>query len=497
MGRAASQIVGLSGRLPHTRTYGDGNMSSTSGDTTAAKAIEQALTRAQSAAQAKRFGEASGICNDILATQPDFAPALALLGMVAAHTGEIDRAVDLLERAVRRQPGVAAWYGNLCTLYRLIYRLQDALEAGTQAIRLAPNNADYLVNLSLVFTDMDERDRAIACLLRALGVNAEHADAHLALAQNLLAQGEMEPGWIEYEWRNLTEAGRGQLPKITSAPWNGMRIPTGRILLVGDQGYGDTIQFARYIPMVADRCQEVILGCSSEMLSLLSRIPGITHAHHRWNEIPGHAAYCRLSSLPYLFQTALDSIPAKVPYLFPEPARAANWAGRLAAQLPKQTIRIGLAWSGRPTHPNDRRRSVSLTRLLPLTSVGNCVFVSLQKPFPAADAEVIGRFPGLTDHAESLTDFEETAALIANLDLIITVDTSVGHLSGAIGKPVWIMLSKANDWRWLLGRADSPWYPTVRLFRQPRPGDWDTVIAEVASALSELLALGNQQSAAQ
>lgn len=467
-------------------------MSSTAGDAAATNTVEQALARAQAAAQAKRFGEAAGICNDLLATQPDLAPALALLGMVAAHAGDIERAVNLLERAVARQAGVSAWYGNLCTLYRLVYRLQDALNAGTQAVRLAPNNADYLVNLSLVFTDLDERERAVACLLRALGVNAEHADAHLAMAQNLLAQGDLAAGWIEYEWRNLTEAGRGQLPKITSAPWNGMRIPSGRILLVGDQGYGDTIQFARYIPMVAERCQEVILGCSVEMLSLLKRIPGVTHAHHRWNEIPGHAAYCRLSSLPYLFQTSMTSIPSNVPYLHPDPSRVATWAEQFAAELPPEVPRIGLAWSGRPTHPNDRRRSVSLRRLLPLAGTGKCVFVSLQKPFPTGDIDLIEQFPGLKDLSASLTDFEETAAVIANLDLVITVDTSIGHLTGAIGKPAWIMLSKASDWRWLIDRTDTPWYPSVRLFRQPRSGDWNPVIFEVSRALADYLASTSQ-----
>jgi hypothetical protein len=446
--------------------------------------VEQALSRAQAAAQAKRFGEASGICADLLANQPDLAPALALSGMVAAHSGEIERAVQLLERAVGRQSGVAAWYGNLCTLYRLVYRLQDALGAGTHAVRLAPNNADYLVNLSLVFTDLDERDRATACLLRAIGVNPEHADAHLALAQNLLAQGEFEPGWIEYEWRNLTEAGRGQLPKITSAPWNGMRIPSGRILLVGDQGYGDTIQFCRYIPMVSERCHEIILGCSAEMLPLLKRMPGIAHAHHRWNEIPGHAAYCRLSSLPGLFHTTQDTIPANIPYLTPDPTRVAAWAARLSIQLPRGIKRIGLAWSGRPTHPNDRRRSLSLGLLAPLAAIDGHTFVSLQKPFPPADAAAAALFPGLEDMSSALTDFDETVALIANLDLVVTVDTSMGHLAGAIGKPVWILLSKASDWRWLIERQDTPWYPTARLFRQPQPGAWAPVIADVAAALS-------------
>jgi hypothetical protein len=457
-----------------------------SGSTTTAppaNPVQQALARAQAAAQAKRFGEANGICTDLLATQPDLAPALALSGMVAAHSGDVERAVQLLERAVGRQSGVAAWYGNLCTLYRLVYRLQDALSAGTQAVRLAPNNSDYLVNLSLVFTDLDERDRAIACLLRAIGVSPEHADAHLALAQNLLAQGEFEPGWREYEWRNLTEAGRGQLPKITSAPWNGMKIPSGRILLVGDQGYGDTIQFCRYIPLVAERCHEVILGCSAEMLPLLKRIPGVAHAHHRWNEIPGHAAYCRLSSLPLLFHTTKDTIPAKVPYLTPDPARVAAWAERLSAQLPRAGKRVGLAWSGRPTHPNDRRRSLPLSLLAPLGAVDGCIFVSLQKSLPRADAAA-DQFPALVDMSAALTDFDETAAIIANLDLVITVDTSMGHLSGAIGKPAWILLSKANDWRWLIEREDTPWYPTVRLFRQPQPGAWTPVVADVVAALS-------------
>ncbi len=240
-----------------------------------AETPDQALARAQAAAQAKRFGEAAGICNDVLATAPDNAPALALLGMIAAHTNDPERGISLLERAVTLRTGVASWYANLSALYRMVYRMQDALRVGQEAIRLDSQNADHLVNLSLVFTDMDDREHAVACLLRALGLKPDHADGHLALGQNLLAMGDFEPGWKEYEWRNLTEAGKGTLPKMTSAVWNGMRIPSGRLLMVGDQGYGDTIQFARYIPLIADRCQELVLGCSAEMGPLLSTIPGV------------------------------------------------------------------------------------------------------------------------------------------------------------------------------------------------------------------------------
>jgi hypothetical protein len=459
-------------------------MSGTAAPAIAAETAEQALARAQAAAQAKRFNEAAGICNDVLVAAPDNASALALLGMIAAHTNDPERGITLLERAVTLRPGVASWYANLSALYRMVYRMQDALKVGQEAIRLDPQNADHLVNLSLVFTDVDDREHAVACLLRALGLRPDHADGHLALGQNLLAMGDFPSGWLEYEWRNQTEAGKGTLPKMTSAAWNGMRIPQGRLLMVGDQGYGDTIQFARYIPLIADRCQELILGCSAEMGPLLATIPGVKQYCHRWTDVPGHAAHCRLSSVPGLLHTTLDNIPAKVPYLFADPARVAAWRERLAARLPHGVRRIGLAWTGRPTHPNDRRRSMPLARLAPLASAGRASFVSLQKPMPASDEASLALFPELADISGELTDFGETAAVIANLDLVITVDTAMGHLAGALGKPVWILLPKASDWRWLLERSDSPWYPTVRLFRQQVPGNWDPVLAEVSAALA-------------
>ncbi|HLJ06584.1 MAG TPA: tetratricopeptide repeat protein [Acetobacteraceae bacterium] len=465
------------------------------GDATA-ETPDQALARAQTAAQAKRFGEAAGICNDVLATAPDNASALALLGMIAAHTNDPERGITLLERAVTVRPGVASWYANLSALYRMVYRMQDALRVGQEAIRLDPQNADHLVNLSLVFTDVDDREHAMACLLRALGVRPDHADGHLALGQNLLAIGDFASGWLEYEWRNQTEAGKGTLPKMTSAAWNGMRIPQGRLLMVGDQGYGDTIQFARYIPLIADRCQELVLGCSAEMGPLLSTIPGVKQYCHRWTDVPGHAAHCRLSSVPGLVHTTLETIPAKVPYLFADPVRVTAWRQKLDALLPQGVRRIGLAWTGRPTHPNDRRRSMPLSRLAPLATAGRASFVSLQKPLPKSDEATMAMFPALTDLSGELTDFGETAALITNLDMVITVDTAMGHLTGALGKPVWIMLPKASDWRWLLERSDSPWYPTARLFRQRTPGAWDPVIAEVAAALAVELRAGAEGIAA-
>jgi Tfp pilus assembly protein PilF len=450
--------------------------------------VEQALGRAQAAAQAKRLNEASGICADVLSAVPDHPAALALQGIVTAMAGDPEKGVVLLRRAIQLRPGNATWYAHLSSLCRSTYRMEEALATGQESIRLDPNNPEHLVNLSLVFVDVDDRDRAMACLLRALGLKHDHADGHLAMAQNLLAMGDFDPGWMEYEWRNLTEAGKATMPAMTSAAWNGMRIPTGRLLLVGDQGYGDTIQFARYIPMAAERCQEVILGCSAEMGPLLANIPGVSQYCHRWTDVPGHAAHCRLSSLPYLFRTQLDTIPSQFPYLKIDPARIAHWRDRLNATLPPGLKRIGLAWTGRPTHPNDRRRSMALAQLASLAGCGPAAFVSLQKPMPARDLSAVSMFPGMVDLADDLTDFGETAAVVENLDLIITVDTSMGHLAGALDKPVWILIPKAADWRWMLDREDSPWYPSVRLFRQPKPGVWDEPLERMRMALSRELA---------
>ncbi len=457
---------------------------------TGGEAPEQALLRAQAAAQAKRLHEASGICIDVLAASPGHPAAVALQGIIAAMSGELERAVELLRHAIGLRPGNPTWYAHLSVLCRLTHRIDEALQMGQEAVRLDPNNAEHLVNLSLIWVDADARDHAIVCLLRALGLKHDYADAHLAMAQTLLAQGDFDSGWREYEWRNLTEAGKATMPPMTSAPWNGMRIPTGRLLLIGDQGYGDTIQFARFIPMVADRCQELLLGCSAEMAPLLANISGVTQYCHRWNDVPGHAAHCRLSSLPYLLHTRADTIPAPIGYIKADPARSDHWRQRLAAMLPAGVRRIGLAWTGRPTHPNDRRRSVPLSMLALLAGAGPAAFVSLQKPMPSRDLEVMKQFPGMADLSAELTDFGETAALIDNLDLVVTVDTAMGHLAGAMGKPVWILIPKAADWRWLLDRDDSPWYPTARLFRQQQPGAWNEPIGKLYAALVMALSRG-------
>ncbi len=446
----------------------------------------EALGRAETAARARRYREAIGICEDVLEAAPDHPPALALLGAVHGQRGAIETGIPLLERACARNGGVANWWLNLSGLYRMQCRMEEALTTARRAAQIQASAA-ALFNLGKVHMDRGEHDQATTFFLAALARDPDHAEAHLGLGQVLLMSGQMKPGWIEYEWRNKTEQARGMLPRMGTPMWNGMALPKARILLVGDQGYGDTLQFARYIPAVAARCREVLLACSKDLAPLLGRIPGVHACYTAWTGIPGHAAYCRLSSLPGVLGTELDSIPGPHPYLHADPERVADWRGRLDARIERGRFRVGIFWAGRTTHPNDYRRSIRLSRLAPLAAIPGVALVSVAKAPPSGDAEAMARLSVLDLSAE-LGDFGETAALLANLDLVVTVDSAVGHLAGALGAPVWTLLARPSDWRWLLERTDSPWYPAVRFFRQPVPGDWDAVIAAVAEALAPLAA---------
>lgn len=444
----------------------------------------EALGRGEQAARAKRWREAIGICEDALEATPDHPAALALLGAIHGQRGTIEAGIPLLERACARQGGVANWWVNLSGLYRMQCRMEPALATARRAVQLQAS-AVSLFNLAKVHMDRGEHDEAVTFFLAALARDPDHAEAHLGLGQVLLMRGQMRPGWIEYEWRNATGQAKGMLPRMGTPMWNGMALPNARILLVGDQGYGDTLQFARFIPAVAARCREVLLACSTDLAPLLGRIPGVHACHTSWAGIPGHAAYCRLSSLPGVLGTELDTIPGPYPYLHAEPARVADWRARLDGRIERGRFRVGLCWTGRTTHPNDYRRSLRLGQLAPLAAERRLALVSLAKAPPAADNEAMAQM-GVLDLSTELADFGETAAVIANLDLLVTVDSAVAHLAGALGRPVWTLLARPSDWRWLLERTDSPWYPSLRLFRQPQPGSWDPVIAAVAEALAPL-----------
>ena len=443
------------------------------------------LEQAETAARAKRYGEADGICRDVLASTPGCTAALGLRGSIAAIEGNVPLAIELLEEAVAAQPDHINWRSTLGDMYRMACRMDEALALAQQVVQARPKQPAYLVNLAKLLADRGDYEPALAHYLGVLALKPADANAHLGIGQILLARGEFKPGWMEYEWRNQLDQAKGRMPPIKAALWNGMSLPNGRLLLIGDQGFGDTLQFSRYIPLAAQRCKEVMVAGATDLRSLLETIDGVGRIFSRWGDIPSFSAYTLMSSLPYVFGTELATIPSPEPYITANPERVAHWRERLAA-IPGGGRRVGLFWSGRTTHPNNLRRSMTLAQLRPLSAVPRLTLFSIQKQVGKADRAEMAAWPDLHDLTAELTDFGETAALMCNLDLVITVDSAVAHLAGALGRPVWVMLANPSDWRWMLGRTDTPWYASMRLFRQPSFGAWDAVVCAIVAALGEL-----------
>jgi Flp pilus assembly protein TadD len=448
-------------------------------------AIDPRLARAGEHEQAGRLAEAAALCTDILASRPDDAPALNLLGIIAYRQGRLTEAIALVERAVARDGDEAVYRRNLCELDRLAGRLDAALEHGRRAVALAPDDAHAHYNLGLVHADRLELDAAIAAERAALAREPGFAGAHFELAEALLLQGELAAAWDAYEWRWQLPSAPAHMRALAARPtWAGEPLGGRALLLIADQGFGDTIQFMRYIPAVAARCPDVMIACGPEMAPLIAQQPGTRALFDIRQPVPRFDVHCPLSSLPRAFGTTLATIPTPMPYLRAAPEAAARWRARLDARAPAGHRRIGLVWAGRPEHENDRNRSLPLATLAPLGALARTALVALQLgPARAQIAGYAGAAP-LIDLAPEIADFTDTMAILEALDLVVAVDTAVAHLAGAMAKPVALLLPFAPDWRWLTGRADSPWYPSVRLFRQPAPGAWDAAVGALAQSLA-------------
>lgn len=363
---------------------------------------------------------------------------------------------------------------DLCELYRTRDRLDDALLHGRLATALAPDDAETHYNLGLLHYDRMEIEDSIRHERRALRLAPGHAGAHFELAEALLLSGRFEEGWQEYEHRFDLPGAPRLLPETNDRPqWDGRPMPDGTLLLIGDQGFGDTIQFCRYIPLVAKLCHRLVAAASAEMRPLIRQQTGIAACSDRWQDLPPFDAYCPLSGLPRLFHTDLGNIPARIPYLRADADRMRWWRRRIDQLLPKGPRRIAIVWAGRPTHGNDGRRTIRLGTLTKaLADRPDVALISLQKG--PAQNEIGGYFGNapLVNLGPEINDFADTMAVLACTERLVSVDTSVAHLAGAMGHPVSLLLPFAPDWRWLTGRDDSPWYPTVTLCRQEVPGDW-------------------------
>jgi Glycosyltransferase family 9 (heptosyltransferase) len=325
-------------------------------------------------------------------------------------------------------------------------------------------------------------DEALACQIEATSMAPRMSLMHRELGRFLMRRGEFRPGLTAFERHSRLKGRVPGVPRLPVARWNGLPLPRGRILLVADQGAGDMVQFARYIPLVSKRCREVVLAAPPELAELLGSAKGVTKVITRYEDIGHVDAYCILSSLPFVLGTTLETIPANAPYLTVDRARVAAWRAKLDSRTAPGLPRVGIAWAGDPAHPDDRWRSTRLAAWDSVLDVRGVSFISLQKWMPTRDRgfAAASRLIELTDGRD---DFADTAALIQALDLIVSVDTSIAHIAGALAKPAWVLLARLPDWRWLLNREDSPWYPTLRLFRQDTPDRWDGPFRRIAARM--------------
>ncbi len=433
-----------------------------------------------------RLDEAIASYRRAIALDPNYAVAHNNLGLALKEQGRWDAAAACFRAALDIRPDFPEAHNNLGTVLGEHARQQEAVACYRKAIELEPDFPEAYNNLGTALRAQQRLDEAVCSYQRAIGLKPDYAEAHTNLAMALLARGDMAAGWEEYEWRwkapDTIEARRD----FAQPQWRGEHAAGRTLLIHAEQGLGDSLQFCRYAPLAAATGLRVILEVPVPLVRLFRGLPGVDRVVTRGRGGAGFDLHCPMLSLPLALGTTITTIPNVVPYLQADASEVAAWRTRLDT-LGMPGRRIGLAWAGSsrlhsPTGAAlDRRRSIAPDRLAPLLAVPGLRFVSLQKGGPAAPAD----FP-LLDCMGEMEDFADTAALIANLDLVIAVDTAVVHLAAALGKPVWLLDRFDPDWRWLVGRRNSPWYPTLRLYRQPRPGDWDSVLVEVASDLRSL-----------
>ena len=421
-----------------------------------------------------------------LAIRPDFADAHCNLGSALTHLQRYDEALVSLDRALALRPDYPDALYNRGNALKQLKRYEEALASYNRAIALQPDHADAHNNRGQALRELERYDEALASYDRALALQPRHVMAHCNAAALRLLTGDLERGWVHYEWCWMKKSVIPLKRNFSQPAWHGGDLIAGKTILVhSEQGLGDTIQFCRYVPLVVARGARVIFEVQKTLQTLMNSLGGAAQMVEivaKGSPLPAFDLHCPLVSLPLAFGTWLETIPSAGGYLSVPAQRVTRWQSRLQGQ---RRPRVGLVWSGNPGHERDRERSIGLRAFLPVldTLAAEATFVSLQKDVRAGDAALLKERADIPDYGNALEDFSDTAALISQLDLVISVDTSVAHLAGALGKPVWILLTYFPDWRWLLGRDDSPWYPTARLFRQDESHTWDSVIARVRQAL--------------
>lgn len=440
-----------------------------------------------------RHGEALANCEWALAIRPGYAEALNNRGMALQALKRHEEALACYREAFAIQPDSTKAL-NLGNALQALDRLDEALAWFEKALSINPDYAEALNNRGNALQALNRHEEALQSYGRAIALKPNDVEAHWNEGLTRLALGDFERGWEKYEWRWHNRKLKTPRPFRDKPEWLGTQDVAGKtVLLYAEQGFGDAIQFIRYAPWVRGRGAAVIVACHESLRRLFQTVEGVQAVVAPGQPLPAFDYCIALMSLPRVFKTRLHTIPAQIPYLSADEEQVARWRRRLSAY--DDQLKIGLAWRGNPRFPSARTKSCPVERLAPLVASPGCAFLSLQKGEGASEVdELVWDNRKVLDLGE-LGTFSDTAALISALDVVITVDTAVAHLAGALGRPAWILLPFAADWRWLVDREDSPWYPTARLFRQPRVGDWDSVIRRTASELDRLRRRGAETGA--
>ena len=489
------------------------------------RSVDELLRRGAEYQRAAEHDKAEDCFREALVQQPEnpdalhlLADALGMRGYAHQERGELDAAAECYLEALALAPVLAQVHNNLGNVYRSLGRPDEAVAAYREAIAVDAGLAEAHLNLGTVLHLAGEATEAAAhyrtalrqrpelvqaalnlghlleadgdmqgaadCYRRAIAAKPDFAEAHFNYALQLLLAGNLSRGWEEYEWRLRLPDLQPYWPYADRPRWDGSDLHGKVILLYAEQGFGDALQFARYVPLVAERGGRVIVSCRSQLKALFEHAKWDCQVVNAGDPPPAFDLCCPLPSLPRIFGTTQATIPARIPYLHAETAKTARWEVRLAAD--GNALKVGLVWSTEARSRIALQKSLSLDMLDPLAAIPGVIFYSLQKGPAAAEVKRAPEGMRLVDIASELEDFSDTAALISQLELVVTIDTAVAHLAGAMGKPVWTLTHWPPDWRWLLGRDDSPWYPTMRLFRRARTDSWADTILRVAQALQRL-----------
>jgi len=423
----------------------------------------------------------------------DNVSALGNRGAAYTELGQFDLALLNYNKAIALEPTAARSYNNRGNTLGKLNRQEEAIQDFDKAIELDPNYFSAYNNRAMALSDLKRYGEAQASLVRAIALNPESVDAHWNLGMCLLRLGNFEQGWLESEWRLKRPQALGLSETYAAPVWTGVEPLEGKTILVCcEQGLGDTIQFCRYAPLVAQRGGRVLLEVQPALMDLLRHLPDV-ELLPQGGERPAYDYHCPLMSLPLLFKTDLSNMPPPPDIVRIDPAMRAAWQARvgdlgdLGERGKKRKQRIGIVWSGNPSHVDDHKRSIPLQVLAPLLS-DDIEWISLHKDVRASDAPVLATHPAIRHFGAEQQVFMDVAAICDLVDVVVAIDTSLAHLAATIGKPTWVLLSYNADWRWLLDRQDNPWYPSVKVYRQPQRGDWAGAMAQVLADLRDLQA---------